>query len=67
MAPWLLCVVCAAAVLASAEAQDSYNQLPEPFRQGVDLALQQLNSSDIVKLHFLFLRTVDKREQEVNV
>lgn len=67
MATWLLCVVCAAAVLAPAEAQDSYSQLAESYRQGVDLALQQLRSSDNVKLHFLFLRSVEKREHEVNV
>uniref|UniRef100_A0A3Q3BCU2 Retinoic acid receptor responder protein 2 n=1 Tax=Kryptolebias marmoratus TaxID=37003 RepID=A0A3Q3BCU2_KRYMA len=64
MAAGLLFLLCAAAVLFSSEAQDSYTELPGSYRQGVDLALEQLGSSHNVKLHFRFLRSVEKREHE---
>uniref|UniRef100_A0A1A7X068 Retinoic acid receptor responder protein 2 n=1 Tax=Iconisemion striatum TaxID=60296 RepID=A0A1A7X068_9TELE len=63
MAARLLLLVCAAAVLHSAKAQDSYG-LPDSFKTGVDLALEQLTSSSNVKLHFRFWKTVDKSEHE---
>lgn len=67
MAAELLVLLCAAAVLGSAEAQDPYSELLESYRQGVDLVLEQLGSSDNVKLHFRFLKSVEKRELEVNI
>ncbi|KAM4534099.1 uncharacterized protein PAE49_022413 [Odontesthes bonariensis] len=64
MAAGLLFLVCAAAVLYSAEAQEPYNDLPGTYKKGVDLALEQLNSHAGVQHHFRFLRTVDKSEIE---
>ncbi|KAG8009564.1 hypothetical protein GBF38_017903 [Nibea albiflora] len=46
MAAGLLLLVCAGAVLYSAEAQDPYNELPDSYKKGVDLSLEQLNSHD---------------------
>lgn len=67
MAAGLLLLVCAVAVLYSAEAQDSYNGLPEIYKKGVDLAIKQLSTLDKVQNHYRFLRTVEKLEQEVSI
>lgn len=66
MAAGLLLLVCAGAVLYSAGAQDPYSELPDRYKSGVDLALQQLNSHAGVHHHFRFLRSLDKSEIEVN-
>uniref|UniRef100_A0A3Q0T6U8 Retinoic acid receptor responder protein 2 n=1 Tax=Amphilophus citrinellus TaxID=61819 RepID=A0A3Q0T6U8_AMPCI len=62
MAAGLLFLVCAAAVLYSAEAQESYNGLPDIYKKGVDLATNQLSTHARVQHHFRFLRTVEKSE-----
>lgn len=68
MAAGLLLLVCAAgAVLYSAQAQDPYNQLPDNYKKGVDLALEQLNSHAGVHHHFRFLRSLEKSDIEVNL
>ncbi|MEQ2269115.1 hypothetical protein XENORESO_022224 [Xenotaenia resolanae] len=64
MAARLLLLVCAGALLRSAEAQDPYDQLSDSYKKGVDLALEQLNTHVGVKHHFRFLRTVGKREHD---
>uniref|UniRef100_A0A665UAN3 Retinoic acid receptor responder protein 2 n=1 Tax=Echeneis naucrates TaxID=173247 RepID=A0A665UAN3_ECHNA len=64
MAAGLLVLVCAGAVLLSAEAQEPYEDLPESYRQGVDLALEQLNSHAGVRFHLRFLKSLEKREIE---
>uniref|UniRef100_A0A668RZT9 Retinoic acid receptor responder protein 2 n=1 Tax=Oreochromis aureus TaxID=47969 RepID=A0A668RZT9_OREAU len=64
MAAGLLLLVCAVAVLYSAEAQASYNGLPEIYKKGVDLAMQQLSTHARVQHHYRFLRTVEKLETE---
>uniref|UniRef100_A0A3B4F0J0 Retinoic acid receptor responder protein 2 n=1 Tax=Pundamilia nyererei TaxID=303518 RepID=A0A3B4F0J0_9CICH len=64
MAASLLLLVCAVAVLYSAEAQDSYNGLPEIYKKGVDLAMQQLSTHARVQHHYRFLKTVGKLETE---
>ncbi|KAM9337267.1 uncharacterized protein ABDE67_018583 [Symphorus nematophorus] len=64
MAAGLVLLVCAAAVLYSAEAQDPYNELADNYKKGVDLALEQLNSHAGVQHHFRFLRTLDKSDIE---
>ena len=66
MAAWLLFLVCAAAALYSAEAQEPYNELPGTYKKGVDLALEQLNSHAGVQHHFRFLKSVEKSQIEVN-
>lgn len=67
MAAGLLFLVCAGAVLYSAEAQDPYSELPDYYKRGVDLALEQLNSHAGVHHHFRFLRSLDKSDIEVNL
>ncbi|XP_035510981.1 uncharacterized protein zgc:195173 [Morone saxatilis] len=64
MAAWLLLLVCAGAVLYSANAQDLYNQLPDDYKKGVDLAFEQLNSHAGVQHHFRFLRSLEKSDIE---
>ncbi|MEQ2205876.1 hypothetical protein XENOCAPTIV_016932 [Xenoophorus captivus] len=67
MAARLLLLVCAGALLRSAEARDPYDQLSDSYKKGVDLALEQLNTHVGVKHHFRFLRTVEKREHDVSL
>lgn len=67
MAAGLLLLVCAGAVLYSAQAQDLYNQLPDSYKKGVDLAVEQLNSHAGVHHHFRFLRSLEKSDIEVNL
>ncbi len=67
MAAGLLLLVCAGAVLYSAEAQDPYNEVPDNYKQGVDLALEQLKSHAGVHHHFRFLRSLEKSDIEVNL
>ncbi|KAG7524922.1 hypothetical protein JOB18_019307 [Solea senegalensis] len=64
MAGGLLLLLCAGAALLSVKAQDVYEELPENFKIGVDLALEQLNSHAWVHHHFRFLRSVGKSEIE---
>uniref|UniRef100_UPI0037E8F4FB uncharacterized protein n=1 Tax=Semicossyphus pulcher TaxID=241346 RepID=UPI0037E8F4FB len=64
MAARLLLLVCAGAVLYPAEAQGPNNELPDNYRIGVDLALEQLDSHVGVQHHFRFLRSLDKSEIE---
>uniref|UniRef100_A0A8C2ZJE2 Retinoic acid receptor responder protein 2 n=1 Tax=Cyclopterus lumpus TaxID=8103 RepID=A0A8C2ZJE2_CYCLU len=64
MAAGLLLLVCAGAVLYSAQAQDSYRGLPDDYKKGVDLALEQLNAHPGVLHHFRFLRSLAKSDIE---
>ncbi|KAM3593954.1 uncharacterized protein V6R79_026404 [Siganus canaliculatus] len=64
MAAELLWLICAGAVLYSAEAQDPYNDLQDNYRTGVDLALEQLSSHGTVQHHFRFLRSLEKSDME---
>lgn len=66
MAAVLLLLVCAGAALYSAKAQESYDELPENYKKGVDLAFEQLNSHSGVQHHFRFWKSLDKSEIEVN-
>lgn len=64
MTTGLLFLVCAGAFLYSAEAQDPYNGLPDNYKKGVDLAIEQLNTHAGVHLHFRFLRSLQKSDIE---
>lgn len=64
MAAGLLVLVCAAAVLYSVEAQEPYDELTESYKKGVDLAVAQLSSHNVVQHHFRFLRSLEKSEIE---
>lgn len=65
MTAGLLLLVCAGAVLYSARAQVSSRALPDDYKKGVDLALEQLNSHPGVQLNFRFWRSVAKSDIEV--
>ncbi|XP_010883813.1 uncharacterized protein LOC105019373 [Esox lucius] len=60
----LLFLVSVGVMLSSTEAQKAYNKLPENYRKGVDLALQQLNSHSAVQQHFLFFESIQKSDIE---
>lgn len=65
MAARLLLLLCVCPVLPWVGAQDAYARLSESYRNGVDLALEQLNSHAGVHHHFRFLRSLEKTEIEV--
>lgn len=65
MAALLLLLFSAGVLLPSIEAQEAYSKLPDKYRKGVDLALQQLNSHAGVKHHFLFFKSLLKSDIEV--
>lgn len=67
MGPLLLLLLSAGALLYSAEAQGAYNQLPDDYKKGVDLVLRQLQSHAAVQHHFLFFRSLEKADIEVNL
>uniref|UniRef100_A0A3P8WUF1 Retinoic acid receptor responder protein 2 n=1 Tax=Cynoglossus semilaevis TaxID=244447 RepID=A0A3P8WUF1_CYNSE len=59
-----LLLLCAGAVLSSADTREAYDLLPDNQKPGVDLALQQLNVHAGVHHHFRFLRSVYKSDME---
>ena len=61
----LLLLLSAGVLLPSIEAQEAYSKLPDKYRKGVDLALQQLNSHFGVQHHFLFFKSLLKSDIEV--
>lgn len=65
MAALLLLLLSAGAFFSSSNAQETYNQLPEPYKKGVDLALEKVNSHDGIQHHFLFFRSAMKSDIEV--
>lgn len=67
MAAGLLLLLCVGSVLSLVRAQDAYAHLPEGYRNGVVLTLEQLNSHTGVHHHFRFLRTLEKSEIEVKL
>ncbi|CAN9506408.1 unnamed protein product [Ophioblennius macclurei] len=58
---WLLSL---GALTLSVDAQEAYDNLPETFRKGVDLALEKLSSHAGIQHHFLFFRSVTKSDIE---
>lgn len=66
MAARLLLLLCVGSVLSWVGAEDAYAGLPESYRNGVDLALEQLNSHPGVHHHFRFLRSLERTDTEVN-
>ena len=56
----------AAGVLSYTEAQEAYSKLSEPYRKGVDLALQQLHNRPTMKHHFLFFKSLYKSDVYVS-
>ncbi|XP_078136448.1 uncharacterized protein LOC144536958 [Sander vitreus] len=62
MAALLLLLFSVGALFFSSDAQEAYNNLPETYRKGVDLALEKLNSHAGIQHHFLFLRSITKSD-----
>ncbi|XP_039983185.1 uncharacterized protein si:ch1073-406l10.2 [Xiphias gladius] len=60
---WLLLFGVGALFFCS-NAQEAYNNLPETYKKGVDLALEKLNSHPGIQHHFLFLRTITMSNTE---
>lgn len=68
MAASFLLLFIVGALFVSSNAQengDSYKQLPETFKKGVDLALENLHSHAAIQHHFLFFRSLTKSDIEV--
>ncbi|KAF6720567.1 hypothetical protein FQA47_009081 [Oryzias melastigma] len=57
---WLLAVL-----FLGSDAQESYNELPEILRKGVDLALTSVNNHSSIQQHFLFFKTVSQTNDEL--
>ncbi|KAK5849883.1 hypothetical protein PBY51_014182 [Eleginops maclovinus] len=64
MAATLLLLFCAGALAYSAKAQETYNDLPDDYKQGVNLTIEQLNNHAGVHHHFRFLRSLEKSDIE---
>ncbi|KAK9527590.1 hypothetical protein VZT92_014138 [Zoarces viviparus] len=64
MAALLLLLFSVGALFLSSNAQEAYDNLPETYRKGVDLALEKLKAHDGIHHHFLFLRSIIKSEIE---
>ncbi|KAL7373640.1 hypothetical protein ABVT39_011302 [Epinephelus coioides] len=64
MAALFLLLFSTGALFVSSNAQEVYNQLPETYRKGVDLALEKLSAHAAIQHHFLFFRSVTKSEIE---
>ncbi|CAN9506409.1 unnamed protein product [Ophioblennius macclurei] len=65
MAAGSLFLVCAAAAaLCLAQAQGTNNELPDNYKKGLDLVLEQLSSHAGVTHHFRYLRSLEKSEIE---
>ncbi|KAI4880447.1 hypothetical protein NFI96_011282 [Prochilodus magdalenae] len=50
--------------LCSSEAQNDFSKLPESFKKGVELAVEQVNSHTGVQSHFLFFKSIEKSSIE---
>ncbi|XP_073687094.1 uncharacterized protein [Garra rufa] len=55
-------LLAAGVLLGSAEAQTSFSKLPDAYKRGVELAVQNVNSFDGVQHHFLFFKTIQKSQ-----
>lgn len=58
----LLVLVSAGVFLDTSEAQEDINKLPDSYRKGVELALEQLNSHQTIKNVFLFFKSLHKSD-----
>lgn len=65
MAALLLLLFSVGALFFSSNAQEAYNNLPETYRKGVDLALEKLNSHAGIQHHFLYFRSITKSDIQV--
>uniref|UniRef100_A0A087Y1V6 Si:ch1073-406l10.2 n=2 Tax=Poecilia TaxID=8080 RepID=A0A087Y1V6_POEFO len=64
MAAFLLWVFSLGCLALPSDAQPAYNNLPESFKKGVDLTLEEVGSHAGILHHFLFFRSLEKFEFE---
>ncbi|KAG7526517.1 hypothetical protein JOB18_041264 [Solea senegalensis] len=60
----LLLLLSFEALFFSSNANNAYNKLSDTYRQGVDLALEQLSSHTGIQHHFLFLKSLVRSDIE---
>ncbi|KAJ8268453.1 hypothetical protein COCON_G00136250 [Conger conger] len=60
----LLLLLTVAACVSSTDGQAAYDQLPDVYKKGVDLALEQLKSHSSIQHHFLFFKSLSKSNTE---
>lgn len=60
-------LLAAVVFLTSAEAQSSFSKLPDTYKKGVELAVQNVNAHEGVQQHFLFFKTIEKSQIEVRL
>lgn len=65
MAVFLLLLVSSGVLFFSSNAQGAYEKLPENYKEGVDLALEKLDSHAGIQHHFLFFRSITKSDISV--
>uniref|UniRef100_A0A3B4D2E3 Retinoic acid receptor responder protein 2 n=1 Tax=Pygocentrus nattereri TaxID=42514 RepID=A0A3B4D2E3_PYGNA len=53
-----------AAFFLGSEAQSDFGKLPESFKKGVELAVEQVNSHSGLQHHFLFFKSIEKSSIE---
>ncbi|XP_051738657.1 uncharacterized protein zgc:195173 [Ctenopharyngodon idella] len=58
----LLVLVSAGVFLDTSEAQEDLNKLSGNYRKGVELAVEQINSHQTIKIVFLFFKSLDKSD-----
>ncbi|XP_076868406.1 uncharacterized protein LOC143519157 [Brachyhypopomus gauderio] len=54
----------AGALLSFTEGQNDFKLLPDFYKRGVELGLQQINSSPNVQQHFLFFKSLSKSDMD---
>lgn len=68
MAVFLFLVLVSAGVfLDTTEAQEDLSKLPDNYRKGVELAVEQVNSYKTIKSVFLFFKSVHKSDIDVSI
>lgn len=68
MAVFLLFVLVGAGVfLDTSEAQEDISTLSGNYREGVKLAVEQINSHQSIKSVFLFFKSLDKSDIDVSI
>ena len=65
MSALLLLVLSAGALLCCVDAQAAYNQLPDNYKKGVDMALEQINTYSSIQHHFNYFRDLKKSDIQV--
>lgn len=62
-----LVLVSTGVFLDTTEAQEDPGKLPENYRKGVELALEQINSFQTIKSVFLFFKSLEKSAIDASI